>query len=90
MQHDLKTDPAAYRAVAEGRKNFEIRKNDRNFQIGDTLRLNETTRTGAEIAAGAPLEYTGRTRTVRVTYILQGPAYGLAEGWCVMSIAGAE
>ena len=87
MVHELKTDPAVFQAVKEGRKPWEIRKNDRGFKVGDELWLKETTHTGAEIAAGAPLEYTERIMAVQVTYILHGPIYGLAEGWCIMSIA---
>jgi len=31
--HELKTDPLVYNAVCSGRKTFEIRYNDRDFQI---------------------------------------------------------
>jgi len=39
--HDLKTWPEYFTPVALGLKTFEIRKNDRNFAVGDTLRLYE-------------------------------------------------
>lgn len=39
MHHDLKIDEPYYQAVREGRKNFEIRFNDRGYQAGDTVRL---------------------------------------------------
>ena len=41
MMHRLKTLPQYYQPIIEGRKPFEIRKNDRNFQIGDEVILNE-------------------------------------------------
>ena len=85
--HKLKTDSAVFQAVREGKKNFEIRKNDRNFQVGDELWLHETVSTGEEMAKGVPLEYTGKVIGVTITYILNGPVYGLADGWCIMSIA---
>jgi hypothetical protein len=84
--HELKTDPAMFRAVAEGVKTYEIRKDDRGFEVGDRLYLNETLSTGAEMAAGAPLEYTGGQIGVIVTHVLRGPIYGLADGWVILSI----
>lgn len=39
--HKLKILPEYYNAQIEGKKNFEIRKNDRNYQIGDWLLLKE-------------------------------------------------
>lgn len=33
--HKLKILPEYYNAQIEGKKNFEIRKNDRNYQVGD-------------------------------------------------------
>lgn len=39
--HDLKILPEYYEAVLEGRKSFEIRKNDRGFHEGHILKLSE-------------------------------------------------
>lgn len=86
MHHELKTDPAVFAPVYTGEKTFEIRKNDRGFQVGDTLRLRETRFSGEEMAQGHPLEYTGREVSVQVKYILEGPVYGLEAGWCIMAI----
>lgn len=73
--HDLKTDPEVFEAAWQGKKSFEIRKNDRDFQVGDTLNLRETQHSALEMAAGAPLEYTGRVIEEKVIYILHGPIY---------------
>lgn len=100
MVHELKTDSKVFQAVLEGKKTWEIRKNDRRFQVGDELWLKETVYTGAEMAPrwngrppgtgrmvdGKPLKYTGRMIAVIVSYILCGPIYGLEDGWCIMSI----
>lgn len=39
--HDLKILPIYFEAVDEGRKTFEVRKNDRNFQNADEVILRE-------------------------------------------------
>jgi len=85
--HELKTDHEVFQATLEGRKPWEIRFDDRGFQIGDTLWLRETESTGEDMRVlGRPLVYTGRFIHVRITYILQGPIYGLPDGWVVMSV----
>lgn len=40
-QHDLKCHPHFFAAIVEGKKTFEIRRNDRDYRVGDTLRLRE-------------------------------------------------
>lgn len=41
MIHELKIEPEYLAGISNGSKTFEIRKNDRNFQRGDYLALNE-------------------------------------------------
>lgn len=83
--HDLKTDPEVFDAVQRGDKTFEIRFNDRDYKVGDTLHLLKTVHTGAEMKAGAPLVYTADEIVKTVSHVLTG--YGLAEGWCCLSFA---
>ncbi len=85
-EHELKTDPEAFVAVRLGKKTYEIRKDDRDFKFGDELRLRETVHTGAEMAQGQPLVYTGREVQACITHVLRGPVYGLMEGWVILSI----
>lgn len=84
--HELKTDPAVFQALHDWQKTYELRKNDRGFAVGDELRLRETRFTGAEMAAGAPLEYTGREVVRRVSHMLTGPIYGLEVGWSILGL----
>ena len=86
MKHELKTDPDVFDAVVAGNKTFEIRFNDRNFQVEDQLVLRKTKYTGEEMKNGAPLEYIGEPFFAVVIYILRGPIYGLSDGWVIMSI----
>lgn len=39
--HDLKTWPEYFEALIERKKPFELRQNDRNFQVDDILNLQE-------------------------------------------------
>lgn len=86
MFHELKTDLPAFVAVAQGTKTFEIRLNDRAYKPGDILTLRCTQHTGEEMKKGAPLIYVGEAINVRCTHVMEGPVYGLAAGWCIMSI----
>lgn len=88
--HRLKTDPAVFEAVVTGKKTYEIRFDDRGYQVGDVLVLRETAATGEEMKNGAPLIYTGREYTDQVSHILRGPCYGLADGWVILSFGVME
>lgn len=76
--HILKTWPEPFQAILDGRKNYEIRKNDRDFKINDILYLTEFD--------PATDGFTGRGRLVRVTYMTNGGSWGLPKDLCVMSI----
>jgi hypothetical protein len=39
--HELKCHPHFFAAIVEGKKTFEIRRDDRKYSIGDTLTLKE-------------------------------------------------
>ena len=86
MTHELKTDSAVFQASKRGDKTYEVRKADRAFEVGDFVVLKETRYTGQEMSAGAPLEYTGDEVTKKITHVLKGPIYGLAEGWLILSV----
>lgn len=83
MQHELKTDPEVFQAALDGIKNYELRFNDREYKVGDTVWLKETTYSGAEMKTGKPLSFTQRSLKKRINHILSG--YGLQEGWAVLS-----
>lgn len=74
--HVLKILPEYFNDVANLNKQFELRKDDRDYQIGDFLLLKE-------FADG---EYTGRVfGCVQIRYILRDcPEYGLKEGYCIL------
>lgn len=65
------------------RKTFELRKDDREFQVGDRLDLFE----GAEEIDLDDPELGLRPHVhVFVTYKLEGGKFGLEEGYCILGI----
>lgn len=72
--HIIKTLPEYFEAVIDGRKCFEIRKDDRDYQVADTVQL-------AEFDGAA---FTGNFVEVKITYVLRDcPQYGLMSGYCI-------
>ena len=94
--HELKTWADPFEAVWDGRKQYEIRKDDRDFHVGDSLHLFEFVphdrcegsghydfRQCCETPHGL---YTGRELHARVTYKTEGGKWGLPQGLCVLGI----
>jgi hypothetical protein len=79
MRHWLKTWPQFFQAVFDGVKTFEVRRDDRGFELGDTLYLQEY-----HPANG----YTGRLVGREVTYILRSGEgdFGIEPGFVVMGL----
>ena len=85
MTHNLKIFPRFYEAVKSGKKTFEIRKNDENFQVGDSLRLLEFVPVNKK--------FSGRQMRARVTYVLKndaecsdGEQFGLKRGYAILGL----
>ena len=74
--HRLKILPKYLDAILRDEKRFELRKDDRDFQVGDKLVLEE--HDGSF--------YTGKQYgLLTIKYILRDcPEYGLAEGYCIL------
>lgn len=77
QHHYLKTETFYYQEQELGHKNFELRKNDRNFQVGDMVVL-------LEVVNGIP---TGRQLLAKeIVYILKGGIYGLDKDYCILQL----
>lgn len=87
MRHSLKTWSSYFEDVANGSKPFEVRKNDRNYAVGDVLVLQEWDPWGGE-NLGVDYEgaYTGATVNVEITYVLPGGNFGIEPGTVVLGI----
>ena len=77
-KHDLKTWPEYFKEVQAGTKTFEVRKDDRNFQVGDILELQEY-----DPKANW---YTGNFTLKQVCYKLSGGSFGVEKGFCVLGL----
>lgn len=90
--HDLKIWPTQYAMILQGKKTFELRRDDRPYAIGDQLLLREYDPGREGSALIAVRGYTGRGLIVKVPYLIRGPlVFGpgpllLPEGVVCMSI----
>lgn len=75
MIHELKIEPRFFEAIESGKKNFEVRKSDRHYFVGDYLALNECDKG----------THTGRAILAEVTYLLDDEEY-CKKGYVVMGI----
>ena len=74
-RHFVKIKPQYFEAVLCGIKNFEVRYNDRDYKVGDTLVLREF-RNGV---------FTGRELEKNIVYILDNSEY-LKEGFVILGL----
>jgi ASC-1-like (ASCH) protein len=81
--HELKTWPEYFQAVARGDKTFEVRKNDRDFRVGDELLLKEYQPSYACLDREY---YTGRVLHRYVSYVLHGGNFGIEEGYVILGL----
>ena len=75
QHHFIKILPEYYNAIDSGEMSFEVRYNDRNYQVHDILHLQEW----------LDGNYTSREMAVEVTYLLDHPTY-CKEGYVIMAI----
>jgi len=79
VNHELKCRQPYYQQVLGGSKRFELRKNDRNFQPGDSVMLIEV----VPCICGEWV-ITGRRESVIINDVLtETDVEGLAKGYCI-------
>ncbi|WP_297418573.1 DUF3850 domain-containing protein [Clostridium sp.] len=77
MVHKLKISSQNYKAIKEGIKTFEVRRNDTGFNAGDILVLREQ---------GDSTGYAQREIIKEVSYIQKGGHCGLEEEFCILGL----
>ena len=80
MTHEIKCLPKYFNALVDGLKNFEVRKNDRDYKVGDSLLIREYD--------NVKKSYTDYELYAPVTYILKNDEgfTGLSEGFVVLGL----
>jgi hypothetical protein len=84
-EHTLKCWPNYFDAVERGEKNFEVRRDDRGFQKGDTIVLQRTLPDRLHVhdcdERGNPIEI---RRTI--SWVLTGGQFGIEPGYVVLAL----
>jgi hypothetical protein len=86
--HELKSWPPLFDDVLAGRKRFEVRKNDRDYEEGDEVLLREWR---PDLLPEDANRYTGRSVRLRIRYVFEphpgrDPFCGLLAGYCVLDL----
>lgn len=76
--HHLKCWPEFFKELAALNKTFEVRKNDRDFKVGDILVIEEFM---PDIQC-----YTDAYLNFSITYILQGGQFGIEKDYVILSL----
>jgi len=79
--HTLKTWPEYFEAILNGTKTFEVRKNDRNFKVGDRLDL-------IEFDPNLPIrgQLTGKHCHRFISYILDTNTFVNLQGYVILGL----
>lgn len=78
--HILKIKPEYFSEVLQENKLFELRKNDRDYQVGDLVHFINTN--GDEYTL-----YDRKTLVFQITYVLKDvEEYGLNKSYCILGI----
>ena len=78
MEHEVKILEQYANRNNEGEKPWELRKNDRDYKVGDWIRFH--------IIDDETNELTGFSYRRKITYLFEGGEYGLGKGFCIMTV----
>lgn len=79
MTHAVKTWKEYYVFQEKGDKLFELRKDDRPYEVGDTFLSQEYDQQKSR--------YTGKEQAYVITYILRyAEMFGLKQGYCILQL----
>lgn len=73
MKHKIKCIEPYFTDIKEGKKQFELRRNDRDYKCDDFIELRQFD--------PIKVEFSGDYLLIQITYLMLNPAY-LKEGYC--------
>ncbi len=83
MTHALKTWPEYFKLQESGEKTFELRKDDRDYKVGDKFLSQEFDATTSK--------YTGKETMYTISYILRDSEFsGVKKGYCILQLKAIE
>lgn len=83
--HELKILHKYLVDISRGEKTFELRKNDRDYQVGDLIHFINVNKDGTISICREP--YIDDNQLYIITYVLKDvEKYGLDKDYCILSI----
>jgi hypothetical protein len=83
--HELKIKKEYFQEVYFGKKTFELRKDDRDYEVGDLIKFKVVNKD--EHGKEGFCEYVDSEALYIITYILRNvPEYGLDKDFCILGI----
>lgn len=79
--HHIKTIEPFFTELVNGTKTFEARLNDRDYKAGDEI---------CACKFDPERGFLGPNFTFTAGFILYGPAYGIEEGHCIISVLTSQ
>lgn len=77
MTHEVKILEEFAEAHAQGLKPWEIRYNDRDYQVGDIIKFNVIDKNRNPV---------GTTYKLKISYMIKGKRFGIEKGFCIMTL----
>lgn len=88
--HELKIKHEYLIEVDRGRKTFELRKNDRDYQVGDLIHFVDIKDTKQNDKCDCDI-YIDNNDLYKITYVLKNvEQYGLDKDYCILAIKRLE
>ena len=86
--HELKIKKEYFQEVYFGKKTFELRKDDRDYEVGDLIKFNVIDNVvSPNKEEKTECAYIDENRLYEITYILRDvPEYGLDKDYCILGI----